>query len=72
LAWEGEDQSEDDIFFTPLESPAKAHSSDSGSGNGNVVFNNQIHFMYNGAKHVAIVEQLKTHRTSEFFTGTCT
>jgi hypothetical protein len=28
--------------------------------------------MYNGAKHVAIVEQLKTHRTSEFFTGTCT
>lgn len=57
LAWEGEDQNEDDIFFTPLESLVKAHS----SGNGSVVSNNQTHLMYNGAKHVTIVEQLTTH-----------
>jgi hypothetical protein len=52
LAWEGEDQSEDDIFFTSLESPIKAHF----SGSGSVVFSNQTHLMYNGAKNVAIVE----------------
>jgi hypothetical protein len=57
LVWEGEDPSEDDIFFTPLESPIKVHS----SGSGSVVSSNQTHLMYNGTKHVAIVEQLTTH-----------
>jgi hypothetical protein len=30
-------------------------------GNGNVVFCNQTHLMYNGVEHVVIVEQLITH-----------
>jgi len=57
LAWEGEDQNEDDIFFTPLESLVKVHS----SGSGSLVSNNQTHLMYNGANHVTIVEQLTSH-----------
>lgn len=72
LAWEGEDQGENNIFFTQPKIPTKAYTSGSGSGNGSVVFSNPIHLMYNGAEHATIVEQLTIHKTLEFFTDSCT
>jgi hypothetical protein len=72
LAWEGEGQSENNIFFTQPESPTKVYSDGSGSGSGSVVFSNPIHLMYNGAEHATIVEQLTVHKTLEFFTNSCT
>ncbi len=52
LAWEDEVQSEDDVFFTPLESFTKEDIS------GNVVSNIKTHLEVNGAMHACIVKQL--------------
>jgi hypothetical protein len=52
LAW-GKEESEDEIFFTPLESSLKEDT------NGSVVPNNgQIHLEVNGVIHSHIVNQL--------------
>jgi hypothetical protein len=52
LAWEDEVQSEDDVFFTPLESLTKEDIS------GSVVSNNKTHLEVNGVMHAYIVKQL--------------
>jgi hypothetical protein len=53
LAW-GREESEDEIFFTPPESPLKEDT------NGSVVLNNgQTHLEVNGVIHSYIANQLK-------------
>jgi hypothetical protein len=48
-----QNQNENNIFFTLLKCHIKTHSS--GDDNGNVVSSNQIHLMYNGVKHVIML-----------------
>jgi hypothetical protein len=53
LVWEGKvDSNEDDVYFTPLESPQKEDP------NYNVISNTQVHLEVNGAMHAYIVKQL--------------
>lgn len=53
LAWKGElDSNEDDVFFTPPESPQREYP------NYNVISNTQIHLKVNSAMHAYIVKQL--------------
>jgi hypothetical protein len=53
LAWEGEvDSNEDDVFFTPPESPQRKDP------RYNVISNTQAHLEVNGAMHAYIVKQL--------------
>jgi hypothetical protein len=52
LAWEGEVESENDVFFMPLESPQREDP------NCNVVSDTQAHLEVNGVVHAYVVKQL--------------
>jgi hypothetical protein len=52
-SWLGREvESEDDVFFMPLESPPKEDP------NCNVILNTQVHLEVNGVVHVYVVKQL--------------
>jgi hypothetical protein len=52
LAWEGEIESEDDVYFTPLKSRVREDPS------CNVVLDNKVCLEVNNVVHVYIVKQL--------------
>ncbi len=52
LAWEGEVENEDNVFFMPLESPQKEDP------NYSLVSNIQAYLKVNGVVHVYVVKQL--------------
>jgi hypothetical protein len=52
LAWEGELESENDVFLMPLESPQKEDP------NCNVVLDTQAHLEVNNVVHAYVVKQL--------------
>jgi hypothetical protein len=52
LAWEGEVESEDDVFFMPPESPQREDP------NCNIVLDTQVHLEVNGVVHAYVIKQL--------------